>query len=96
MAVICLSKCGQDPKLRFRMPVGYSLVSQQLHAHTLLGVSRARPFGKTPVCQPVPLRLQAQIRERQGIDLLKFYVLFLLAFMSGLAGGRGSRLSPEA
>ena len=36
-------------------------------------------------------QLQQFIRVREGDGLLKFYVLFLLGFMSGLAGGHGSR-----
>lgn len=35
-------------------------------------------------------QLQAMIREK-GVDVFKFYVFFLLGFMSGLAGGTGSR-----
>jgi len=36
-------------------------------------------------------RLQRYMQARQGEDLLKFYILFLLGFMSGLAGGHGSK-----
>ncbi|CAK9082661.1 unnamed protein product [Durusdinium trenchii] len=65
----------------------------------ILELQQSFNFAQMLQAENVPAnlaKLQAQIRERQGIDLLKFYVLFLLAFMSGLAGGRGSRLSPEA
>ena len=41
---------------------------------------------------PANLRdLKAAIQPRGGEELLKFYVLYLLGFMSGLAGGKGSR-----
>lgn len=60
----------------------------------ILELQQSFNFAQMLQAENVPAnlaKLQAQIRERQGIDLLKFYVLFLLAFMSGLAGGRGSR-----
>ncbi|CAE6961578.1 HCN4 [Symbiodinium natans] len=37
------------------------------------------------------LQLKNFINERSGEETLKFYVLFLLGFLSGLAGGQGSR-----
>ena len=41
---------------------------------------------------PANLRdLTQAIRPHGGEELLKFYVLYLLGFMSGLAGGKGSR-----
>ena len=36
-------------------------------------------------------QLQSNIQERQGKQLLQFYVIYLLAFMSGLGAGHGSR-----
>lgn len=37
------------------------------------------------------LQLRNGITSRGGLGLLQFYVLYLLGFMSGLAGGKGSR-----
>lgn len=37
------------------------------------------------------LQLRRGILSRGGLGLLQFYVLYLLGFMSGLAGGKGSR-----
>ena len=39
--------------------------------------------------------LKEAIQPRGGEELLKFYVLYLLGFMSGIAGGKGSRFMTQ-
>lgn len=41
---------------------------------------------------PASLKQLAGMLEEQPRELFKFYILFLLGFMSGLAGGQGSRI----
>ena len=66
---------------------------QQL-VRNLLKMQGTFNFAQMLQGENVPANLQDlrnTVQPRGGEELLKFYVLYLLGFMSGLAGGKGSR-----
>ncbi|CAJ1432771.1 unnamed protein product [Effrenium voratum] len=77
------------------VPSSYSMTdrSQQLVAD-LLELQQNFIFAQMLQGENVPanlLQLKDFMNERSGMETLKFYVLYLLGFLSGLAGGVGSR-----
>ena len=59
--------------------------------HWVIKISKYIP----QIVDPQPLRFSLRCQElvsKQGEHAIRFYVLFLLGFMSGLEAGSGSRL----
>eukprot|EP00439_Symbiodinium_sp_Y106_P020289 s808_g2.t1 len=73
------------PSVRFLSERATSFVQQALEVHEKMLQGENVP-GSVLILQDV-----IQDLEEDGEDVFHFYILFLLGFMCGLAGGRGSR-----
>eukprot|EP00930_Biecheleria_cincta_P015588 TRINITY_DN12948_c0_g3_i2.p1 TRINITY_DN12948_c0_g3~~TRINITY_DN12948_c0_g3_i2.p1 ORF type:complete len:1228 (+),score=254.99 TRINITY_DN12948_c0_g3_i2:33-3716(+) len=65
----------------------FDLICNALEIHQEFNLAQMLQGENTPASV---MQLQSMIRER-GVEVFRFYILFLLGFMSGLAGGVGSR-----
>eukprot|EP00930_Biecheleria_cincta_P018711 TRINITY_DN14482_c0_g1_i1.p1 TRINITY_DN14482_c0_g1~~TRINITY_DN14482_c0_g1_i1.p1 ORF type:complete len:1225 (-),score=207.45 TRINITY_DN14482_c0_g1_i1:117-3791(-) len=88
-AVIYIMKNWDNvvPSVRSLRQEEFDLICDVLEVHQEFNLAQMLQGENTPASV---LQLQAMIRER-GVHVFRFYILFLLGFMSGLAGGVGSR-----
>ena len=88
-AVIHLSQNHQNviPSTRWLTEKGRGLFEEALLTHELFNLAQMLQGENCPANVK---ELHAHIEEK-GDSLFRFYILFLLGFMSGLAGGEGSR-----
>ena len=75
------------PSVQGLSAAGLKYVKGALHLHSMFNLAQMLQGENVPanVCQ-----LQESIK-RDGVEALRFYILFLLGFMSGLNAGRGSK-----
>jgi len=75
------------PSVQALNAAGIKYAKGALHLHSMFNLAQMLQGENVPanVCQ-----LQESIK-RDGVEALRFYILFLLGFMSGLNAGRGSK-----
>ncbi|CAK9096317.1 unnamed protein product [Durusdinium trenchii] len=75
------------PSVKGLSDVGITYAKGALRLHSMFNLAQMLQGENVPanVCQ-----LQESIK-RDGVEALRFYILFLLGFMSGLNAGRGSK-----
>ena len=75
------------PSVRELSEEGLRYAKSALHLHSIFNFAQMLQGENVPASVR---QLQESI-QRDGIEVLRFYILFLLGFMSGLGAGRGSR-----
>jgi len=78
------------PSVRFLSERATSFVQQALEVHEKFNLAQMLQGENVPGSVLI-LQDVIQDLEEDGEDVFHFYILFLLGFMCGLAGGRGSR-----